>query len=111
METIGVVRMTIKNDAVGTVVTPVIPPKDTNININNPVTPSQPAPAKPIYYGKPDLATRILQVGLLANNNSTTLISNQTQFNYSDVVGIKFEVRNDGDVPAMAFSEFISFFL
>jgi len=98
IETIGVVRMTIKNDAVGTVVTPVIPPKATTTqNTNPPFIPSQPAPVQPTYYGKPDLATRILQVGLLANNNSTVLISNQTQFNYSDMVGIKFEVRNDGD--------------
>lgn len=97
-ETIGVVRITIKNDSAGTVVAPITPPKATTTqNTNSPFIPSQPAPIKPAYYGKPDLATRILQVGLLAKNNSSVLISNQTQFNYSDIVGIKFEVRNDGD--------------
>jgi len=104
LETVGAVRMTIKNESVSPVVVPVTPPKATTTPIiNNPVVvnppfvPSQPAPVQPVYYGKPDLATRILQVGLLANNNSTMLISNQTQFNYSDMVGVKFEVRNDGD--------------
>ncbi len=97
-ETIGVVRVTVKNDSTRTVVNPQINTPATSTVITNPVTPyvpSQPAPIQPIYYGKPDLAVRVLQIGRLTNG--TNFITSQNQFTYSDMVGIKFEIRNDGD--------------
>ncbi len=97
IESIGVVRVTIKNDSVGTVVTP---SNSTSTPITVTTTPSSPtytpAPVlQPTYYGTPDLAARLLQVGLL--NNGVNLITPQNQFHAQDMVGIKFEVRNDGD--------------
>jgi len=91
-EKVGVVRITVKNDSVGTVTdTPTKTPPTVN-----PVAPKIPATniSAPTYYGKPDLAIRVLQVGLL--NNGTNFITTQNQFTYANMVGIKFEVRNDG---------------
>ncbi len=99
IEDVGVIRVTAKNDALGTVV--VVPPTEepTTPAPITPVTPPYVAPAptpiQPIYYGKADLAIRVLQVGKLSSG--TNFITNQTQFRYSDTVGIKFEIRNDGD--------------
>lgn len=96
-EKVGVVRLTIKNNSVSTPVsTPV-----TNRATTAPSTPVYTPPVytppavQPVYYGKPDLAVRMLQTGLLIT--PTNLITPQSQFIYSDMVGIKFEVRNDGD--------------
>ena len=100
-DSVGVVRVTVKNSSAGTVV----PPSSTAntapaSTVTNTATPAQStsvsAPVQAAYYGKADLAIRLLQIGLL--NNGTNIISNQSQFSYSDMVGIKFEVRNDGDV-------------
>ncbi len=100
IEQVGVVRVTIKNDAVGAIVNP---PNTTPANdepatvvpsVNPPYIPSQPAP-QPVYYGKPDLAVLILQTGLMTNG--TNIINNQTTFSYQDMVGVKFQIRNDGD--------------
>lgn len=101
IEKIGVARITIKNDSANTVTnspvnistTPTSAVTNTSTNIiENPITNA----IAPIYYGKPDLAIRILQVGLLING--TNLITTQNQFNYADTVGIKFEIRNDGSI-------------
>jgi len=98
-EQVGVARVTIKNNSAGTVVSlskDVITKTATNTSENISNSPTYVPPTTQVaYYGKPDLAVRILQTGLL--NQGTNLIVNQTQFNYSDLVGIKFEVRNDGD--------------
>jgi hypothetical protein len=93
-ETVGVIRVTIKNDSTNAVTTPPVEtnPVTTNTNNNTP-TYVPPTITQPTYYGQPDLAVRILQVGILSGN---TIITNQSQFNYSDMVGIRFEVRNDG---------------
>ena len=100
-ETIGVVRITVKNDSVGNIIPAVKPAVTTTAPTT--VTPapavSQPSYVAPLvpttyYYGKPDLAVRMLQVGLLTGSN---YITSQNQFSYQDMVGIKFEVRNDGD--------------
>lgn len=90
IETIGVARVTVKNESKATVVEP------TNTPVKNPAvtTPVNNTAVQPVYYGKPDLAVRMLQVGLLSGNN---IINNQNQFSYNDTVGIKFEIRNDGD--------------
>ncbi len=97
-ETIGAVRITIKNASLDTVKAPVTVVATGTVSTSgsrpNSYVPSQPAPIQPVYYGKPDLAVRILQVGILTGSN---LINSQTQFNYSDMVGIRFEIRNDGD--------------
>jgi hypothetical protein len=96
VEKIGVVRVTVKNDALSTIVdTPVSTTTVTGTTSNVPTyVPSQPAPIQPVYYGKADLAVRMLQTGLLSGNN---IISSQNQFSANNMVGIKFEVRNDGD--------------
>ncbi|MEI6190973.1 MAG: hypothetical protein WCP24_01220 [bacterium] len=94
-ENIGTVRVTIKNPSAGS-----ITPSNSNKPVSNTPDPTV-TPVNPVstptqtYYGKPDLAIRLLQVGLL--NSFNNQIANQTQFSYSDMVGIKFEVRNDGD--------------
>lgn len=95
-ETVGVVRITIKNDSAGVVNNPVVTASTSPV-ITTPLTPTYTPPTvvTPSYTGKPDLAVRILQVGTLIS--PTNLISPQTQFTYSDTVGIKFEIRNDGD--------------
>jgi len=101
IEEVGVVRITIKNDSVGSIINNKPTPVATTTTVTNnppvnvitpPYVPSQPAP---VYYGKPDLAVRILQTGIL--NQYTNQIVSQTQFNQSDMIGIKFEIRNDGD--------------
>lgn len=92
VETVGVIRVTITNNTTGLI--PEAQTSTTTINSSSQV-PTTPTYNTPTYYGKPDLATRILQVGLLSNG--ANLISSQTQFTYSDTVGIRFEVRNDGD--------------
>jgi len=103
-ESIGVVRMTIKNDSIGgTVVnTPVSTSSNQTAPANTNTAPTYnttyvPASnyVQPTYYGKPDLAVRILQTGIL--NQYNNVISVRNQFTYSDMVGIKFEIRNDGD--------------
>jgi hypothetical protein len=88
VETIGVSRVTVKNDSLNTVVTPVETPAKSP-TVVKPTTPI----VQPVYYGKPDLAVRMLQVGLLTGNN----IINKNSFSYNETVGIKFEIRNDGD--------------
>lgn len=102
-ETVGVVRVTVKNDGANTVVnnipnTPTVVVSTTTTTTPKPTTPVYVPPINnyvPPYYGKPDLAIRVLQVGRL--NTANNLISPQTQFAYGETVGIKFEVRNDGD--------------
>jgi hypothetical protein len=97
IENVGIIRVAIKNPSTGTIIPIPSNSNTTNDNsndtINNIATPS--VPAQVAYYGKPDLAVRLLQVGLL--NSFNNQITNQTQFSYSDMVGIKFEIRNDGD--------------
>jgi len=100
IENVGIVRVTIKNSSVGTVITPsatnTTPPVSTTTKTNvAPSTSVVSAPIQPVYYGKADLSIRLLQIGLL--KSGTNIISNQSQFSYSDMIGIKFEVRNDGD--------------
>lgn len=98
-ETVGVVRLTIKNDAANTVVN--TPTNNTNtqatsttVVVNKPII-TNPVYVTPNYYGRPDLAVRVLQVGTL--NTANNLITSKTTFNYGEMVGVKFEVRNDGD--------------
>lgn len=95
IEKIGVARITIKNDNANTTVN--YPPAPTATTTVNPPTYTPPTTTyiPPTYYGKPDLAVRLLQTGLLGTNG--VIITNQTQFNYTDTVGLKFEIRNDGD--------------
>ncbi len=105
IDTVGVARVTITNDNIGTVVIPptenppTSPAPNTPTIITPPYIPSQPAPIQPVYYGKPDLAVRIIQTGIL-QTGTNYIVTNQNQFTYSDMVGIKFEVRNDGDAIA-----------
>jgi hypothetical protein len=97
-DAIGVARITITNNAVGTTVNIPVATTTTIIQTTKPVTPTYiPAPT-PTYYGKPDLVARVLQVGLLSTGSN--YITPQTNFSYYDTVGIKFEVRNDGDATA-----------
>jgi hypothetical protein len=101
IEKIGVIRVTIKNDMVGTVIE-----EPTTINTPAQATTTNVTTAKPIsnllptykqpYYGKADLAVRLIQVGILNQYNNTIISTNQ--FSYTDTVGIRFEVRNDGDL-------------
>jgi uncharacterized cupredoxin-like copper-binding protein len=88
-EIVGVARVTVTNDTVGTV------PEPTTSNPTKPTYVAPSVPYNPAYSGKADLAVRVLQVGRL--NTATNLITSQTQFTYGDTVGIRFEVRNDGD--------------
>jgi len=88
---IGVTRITIKNNSIGVIADQPVTTTSTTTKASTYIAPV----VQPAYYGKPDLAIRVLQVGLL--NQYTNLINSQTQFNYSDMVGVKFEVRNDGD--------------
>jgi hypothetical protein len=96
-ESIGVARVTVKNDALGVVITnPIATSTNNNSNSNNQnIAPIYNPVLPPTYYGKPDLAVRILQTGIL--NQYNNVISNRNQFTYSDMVGIKFEIRNDGE--------------
>jgi len=89
IEKVGVARVTIKNDLVGVIVTP----STTTSMVVTPV--NKPVIISPAYYGKADLAVRVLQLGLL--NENTNIIIPRTQFTYNDMVGIRFEIRNDGD--------------
>jgi uncharacterized cupredoxin-like copper-binding protein len=111
-ETVGVARITVKNDSLNAVseeTTTTRPATSTNnsvvTNISNflprvtPVT-----PVAPTYYGKADLAVRVLQVGRL--NTATNQIFSQTTFSYGDTVGVKFEVRNDGDAATTGYWNF-----
>jgi hypothetical protein len=96
IEKVGVARVTIKNDSVGTVVIPPNTENPTVINNNPPTTTYVPPTViQPIYYGKPDLAIRMLQTGTL--DSRTNIITNKNIFTDQEMVGIKFEVRNDGD--------------
>jgi hypothetical protein len=65
-----------------------------NTPVNTVITETITNPA--LYYGtsKPDLAIRLLQVGLMTDG-SAALVS-QNQFFHNDMVGIKFVIRNDG---------------
>jgi hypothetical protein len=96
-ESIGVVRVTVTNREAGTTVEEeVVPPTTTG-------TPTRPTtPTAPVYYGKADLAVRVLQVGIL--NTRTNLIINQSQFTGNETVGVRFEVRNDGDANTGAWT-------
>lgn len=99
-ENVGVVRVTVKNETAGVTVNP---STVTPVKTVSPATPANPSYVTPTaYYGKPDLAVRVLQVGLL--NSNTNTITNRTQFSYGDMVGIRFEVRNDGDTNTGAWS-------
>ena len=94
-EKIGIVRVTIKNDGIGILINTAT---TTSTNISNnptPVTNTSVYAPTYNYIGKTDLAARILQVGLL--NSATNLITTRNQFNSQEMVGVKFEVRNDGD--------------
>jgi hypothetical protein len=101
-ETIGVVRLTIKNQNTGanTQTSSAVANTNTGANTNtsnsNTNTPTYNTTyAGYTYYGKADLAVRILQTGLLQNGNDLT--TNQNQFYAQDMMGVKFEIRNDGD--------------
>lgn len=100
IETVGVARITVKNENTGTIVTLPVATSTPATTITSTSTtsyiPPVTTPVQPIYYGKPDLAIRVLQVGKL-NQNTNQIITNQNQFTYSDMVGIKFVIRNDGD--------------
>lgn len=98
IETVGVARITVTNSAANVVAD--VPNKTATTTNNSNVTGNTntnnyASSLLPTYYGKADLAVRILQVGLMTNG--TNLITNQNQFSYSDMVGIRFEIRNDGD--------------
>jgi hypothetical protein len=104
-ETVGVARVTVTNStASGVVVTENKPATTTNTNSTNnnnsntttrpPVTTVINTGTYPAYYGQPDLAVRVLQVGAL--NTATNLIAPRTTFSSYETVGIKFEIRNDG---------------
>ncbi len=91
-EVVGVARITIKNDSVGVIAVSTTTSSNNTTSTQNTYSPTV---TYPTYYGKADLAIRVIQVGLL--NSQTNLITTQNQFRYSDMVGIKFEVRNDGE--------------
>jgi hypothetical protein len=102
--TVGVVRITVTNDSVGTIATPNDEDEEDTTTTAVPNVPTYTPPAyvppqtviQPVYYGKPDLALRLIQTGLL--NGGTNMLTNQTQFSRNDMAGVKFEIRNDGDV-------------
>ncbi len=96
-ETVGVARITVANESANPVVpAPTSTTKPTNTTTTKPNSPivSNLFPNSS-YVGKADLAVRILQVGIL--NTNTNTIYPQNQFNTRDTVGVRFEVRNDGD--------------
>ena len=98
-ETVGVARITITNSTAGGVIITDSAPTTTRSTTTAPTTGgpliiSNPPITQPVYYGKPDLAIRVLQVGTL--NTASNLISPKTTFSSYETVGIKFEVRNDG---------------
>jgi len=84
---IGVVRITIRGNNTVTQTT------STNTVTNTVKAPTNNYQSN--YTAKPDLAVRVLQTGVLDRN--TNYFTAQTTFNNNDRVGIKFEVRNDGD--------------
>jgi hypothetical protein len=88
--------VTVKNDT--TVTAPVNTSSTTTLKVTAALTPSVTnnisSPIITKSYRGPDLAVRVMQVGIL---NGRNLVTTQNRFNYSDMVGIKFEVRNDGD--------------
>lgn len=99
IDKVGVARITIKNDALNTpvVIPPVTVATSTDTNPPNTYTPPStyvpPPTYSPPYVGKADLAVRLLQVGSLQGNTIFT----RNQFTNQDMIGIRFEVRNDGD--------------
>jgi hypothetical protein len=97
--TVGVVRITITNDFVGTIAISDDEAEATTTTPTESNVPTYVPPQtviQPVYYGKPDLALRLIQTGLL--NGGTNMLTNQTQFSRNDMAGVKFEIRNDGDV-------------
>lgn len=96
IDKVGVVRVTVKNDTAGIVTESTSSPtSNTSSSVN---TPTYNTSANTYAYNtQADLAVRILQVGLM--NNGSNLITNQSQFSYQDMIGIRFEVRNDGTAP------------
>jgi hypothetical protein len=98
IEKVGVARITVKNNTLNPIVTiPVTEPVTTPTNTPTTPTPIYIPPTinQPVYYGKPDLAVRMLQTGTL--NTATNIVTNKNIFTYQEMIGIKFEVRNDGD--------------
>ncbi len=87
MDTVGLSRIIVKNNTNDYL-------SDPNLETNNNSTATSTITRVNTQSDKPDLAIRILQVGIL--NSYTNLISPQNQFQYYDPIGIKFEVRNDG---------------
>lgn len=87
-ETVGVARITVANEKANPTVATPSTTKPTNSIVSNLFPNSS-------YVGKADLAVRVLQVGIL--NTNTNTIYSQNQFNSRDTVGVRFEVRNDGD--------------
>lgn len=92
VEKIGVVRVTVKN--LSTEPASLIPKLEPVIT-KSPSTQTQNTSYQTNYTGQADLAVRVLQIGRL--NSGTNIITTQSQFTYSDMVGIKFEIRNDGE--------------
>jgi hypothetical protein len=103
-ETVGVARITIKNDNLNTVVEQEERPVVIATSSTSTYVPPRNTYVTPTYYGRADLAVRVLQVGRL--NTATNLITSQTSFNYNDTVGIKFEVSNDGDAVTSGYWSF-----
>ncbi len=103
-ETVGVARVTITNPSTKTTTTP--PKTNTSgpsVNlVPNYSNTTQTTYLTPDFYGKPDLAVRILQVGTLNINNNQIISKNS--FAYGETVGIRFEVRNDGTNPTGAWN-------
>lgn len=98
IEKVGVIRIIVKNNPENTTVnlTSSTTPINTNeIETQNPKSTNTPKVTINNYQGIPDLSIRILQIGLL--QSGTNLISDRNQFSGNETVGIRFEVRNDGD--------------
>lgn len=97
-ESVGVIRLTVTNNSANPVTAvPTTTPAVVTTGTTTTTPAYVPPVYQPVYVGKPDLAVRLLQVGLL-NTGTNMITNNQTSFNYTDTVGIRFEIRNDGDV-------------
>ena len=92
----GVVRITVRSSAVDAT------PTKNQTQTTTGTKATQTINVGGSYIGKPDLAVTILQTGVL--NRTTGYLTSQSTFSSTDRVGVKFEVRNDGDVATGAWS-------
>ncbi len=94
-ETVGVVRITVTNSNANNIVSLATSTNTTNTTKTTTVPKTVSTNyLLPNYYGKADLAVRVLSVGTLSQGSNIIIPKNQ--FTYNELVGVRFEVRNDG---------------